>query len=283
MHVKPNLQANFQLDLKKAKEAAENAKTKVESAAMDMFQFYVNLLSVDAKYVWNKIIHEQIQSDPYTDLQGVSKKGPRETLRKSFDDCMMFHLLTMFPNNAAEQERYCLMNMLKKPQHIIVCQFVQRVEQLNSKIAQLPCWFYSPSVKPNTTLANVTFTKAGLKSHVLRMCPLMWQDQFIPRRKGMTPMDMRLLLMLLKAIECVCVQEKSSAQSGKKDSNKGKKENKQPGTDAAIRVPKKACTEKHCNLCKKHGDMHIMQNRRDCCKCWKSFQSQEGQYQQFGC
>jgi hypothetical protein len=93
------------LDLEKAKEAAENAKAKAESAAKDMFQFYANLLSVDAKYSWNKIVQEQTQSDPYTDLQGVSKKGPRGPSHKSFDDCVMIHLLTMFPNNTAEQER----------------------------------------------------------------------------------------------------------------------------------------------------------------------------------
>jgi hypothetical protein len=57
----------------------------------------------------------------------------------------------------------------------------------------------------------------------------------------MTPVDMHLLLMSLKAIERVCMQEKSNAQSGKKASNKGEKANKQPGTDATIRVPKKAC------------------------------------------
>jgi hypothetical protein len=44
------------LHLKKAKEAKENAKAKVESAAKDIFQFYANLLSVDTKYAWNKII-----------------------------------------------------------------------------------------------------------------------------------------------------------------------------------------------------------------------------------
>jgi hypothetical protein len=44
-----NLQAMYQLDLEKAKEATENAKAKVKSAAYDMFQYYVNLLSVDAK------------------------------------------------------------------------------------------------------------------------------------------------------------------------------------------------------------------------------------------
>jgi hypothetical protein len=42
-----DLQAMYQLDLKKVREATEYAKAKVESAAHDMFQFYANLLSVD--------------------------------------------------------------------------------------------------------------------------------------------------------------------------------------------------------------------------------------------
>ncbi len=68
-----------------------------------MFLFYANLLSADAKSMWNKIAKKQ--SDPFKDLQGVSRKGPRGLLHKSFDDCVMFHLLTVFPNNAAEQEK----------------------------------------------------------------------------------------------------------------------------------------------------------------------------------
>jgi hypothetical protein len=44
----------------------------------------------------------------------------------------MFHLFTMLTNSTAEQERYYIMNVLKKPQRVSICQFVQRVEQLNS-------------------------------------------------------------------------------------------------------------------------------------------------------
>jgi hypothetical protein len=156
----PDRQAVYQLDLKKAKESAENARAKVESAAQDMFQFYANLLAVDAKYAWNKNIQEQTQSDPCTDLQGVSKKGPRGLSRTVIDDCMMFHLLTVFPNNnnVTEQERYYLTNVLKKRQHVIVGQLVQRVEhstptlcschagstaQLSSP-PQFPLMFHSP-------------------------------------------------------------------------------------------------------------------------------------------
>jgi hypothetical protein len=36
---------------------------------------------------------------------------------------------------------------------------------------------------------NVPFAKADLVIQVLRMCPLMWQDQFNLHKKGMTPMD----------------------------------------------------------------------------------------------
>ncbi len=59
---------------------------------------------------------------------------------KLFNDCMMFHLLNAFPINAAEQEKYYIMNVLKKPQRIIVHQFVWRVEQLNAYIPQMPCF-----------------------------------------------------------------------------------------------------------------------------------------------
>ncbi len=84
----------------------ETAKNKHKAAATKMFQFYANLLSLDAKYAWNKILREQMEADPFKDLQGVSRKGPRGLLRESFDKYIMFHLLTVFPNNAAEQEKY---------------------------------------------------------------------------------------------------------------------------------------------------------------------------------
>jgi hypothetical protein len=69
-----------------------------------------------------------MEADPNKDLQGKSKKGPRRLTCESFDDCVMFHLLTVSPNNAAEQEKYYLLNVLEKPQRVGVCKFVQRVE-----------------------------------------------------------------------------------------------------------------------------------------------------------
>jgi hypothetical protein len=41
-------------------------------------------------------------------------------LRNLFNNCIMFHLLTAFPINAAEQEKYYMFNVLKKPQRVKV-------------------------------------------------------------------------------------------------------------------------------------------------------------------
>jgi hypothetical protein len=189
----PELCNEYQALYDKATFAKETAKNKKEAAATKMFQFYANLLSSDDKYVWNKIVREQMEADPFKDLQGMSRKGARGLLRESFDKCVMFHLLTVFPNNAAEQEKYNLSIVLKKPQRVGIRQFVQPVEQLNAYFAQLPCWYYSPGYNAGITPANVPFSEADLASHVLWMCPHQWQDKYNLQEKGMTPMDMHSL------------------------------------------------------------------------------------------
>jgi hypothetical protein len=79
------LRSDIMAELKQAVGAAEEAMTKRDKAAEDMFQLYANLPSINARYAWNKIVQEQTNADPYTDLQGLTKKGPREkadTLQK---------------------------------------------------------------------------------------------------------------------------------------------------------------------------------------------------------
>jgi hypothetical protein len=214
----PDLRMEYQADYEKAKFAAETTKNKRKAAATKMFQVYTNFLSSDAKYVWNKIVTVQTEADPFKDLQGVFRKGPRRLLWESFDDCVMFHLLTVFPNNAAEQEKYYFSNVLKKPQRVGVRQLIQCIEQLNAYGAQQPCWYYSPSYNAGMTPANVPFTEADLASHVLWMCPHRWQDQYNLQEKGMTPMEMRSLQASLEAIKRMCTPEKAHAQSCKKAS-----------------------------------------------------------------
>ncbi len=124
------------------------------------FTFYLNLLSPKSKYAWNKIIVEQTEGDPYVNLQGVSLEVPRGMSRKLSNNCVMLHLLTAFPINAAKQEKYYISNVLKKPQRVNVHQFVCRVEQLNAYISQMPCFYYSPNSNASTKPENIPFTEA---------------------------------------------------------------------------------------------------------------------------
>ncbi len=248
------MKANFSADLEKAKQALRIAKGAMNAAASKMFGFFSNLLSPESKYAWNKIVSEQTESDPYVNLQGEAMQGPRGMSRQLFLDCMMFHVLTAFWINAAEQEKYYITNVLKKPQRVNVCQFVCRVEQLNAYIAQMPCFYYNPNANASTKPKNVPFMEAELGAHVLRMCLLAWQDQYNLNERGMTPMDMRTLLTSLEAIERVCTHEKGKQEEkAEKASFNKKKGKKRPGTDPMARVPKKVRFAKNCDLCKKHG------------------------------
>ncbi len=77
-------------------------------------------------------------------------------------------------------------------------------------------------------------------------------------------MDMRSLLTLLEAIECICTYKKGKLESSEKSSHKSEKGKKRPGTEATIRVPKKVCFEERCDLCKKHGGAYTTHTARDC-------------------
>ena len=131
----------------------------------------------------------------------------------------------------------------------------------------MPCFYYSPNANASTKPENVPFTEAELGAHVLRMCPLAWQDQYNLNEKGMTPLDMCALLTSLEAIERVCTHEKGKQEEkAEKASFNGKKGKKRPGTDPTACVPKKARFAKNCNLCKKHGGAHTPHNTGECRK-----------------
>jgi hypothetical protein len=166
------MKVGFQEDLEKAKQAQGIAKGAMTAAMSKIFTFYSNLLSPKSKYAWNKIVAKQTESDLFVNLEGDSLEGPRGMSHKSCNDCLMFHLLTAFPINAAEQEKYNISNVLKKHKHINICQFVHPVEQLNAYIAQMPCFYYSPNSNASTKPKNVPFTEAELGAHVLHMCPI---------------------------------------------------------------------------------------------------------------
>ena len=76
-------------------------------------------------------IKDQVGTASWTNLKGIEQTVVREKSRESFDDCVTFHLLMDFASDAAEQQRFYISNVLKKPARVLMRHFFQCVEQLN--------------------------------------------------------------------------------------------------------------------------------------------------------
>ena len=103
-----------------------------------VFQLYSNLLMDEVGRPWSKIIGEQIEVAPWTDLF-VEHTKEHKKLWQSFIDCIFFHLLTVFQSDVAETQGFYISNRLKKLSQVLIRQFMQRIQQLIS------FWTYCPS------------------------------------------------------------------------------------------------------------------------------------------
>jgi hypothetical protein len=117
------MKAAFQVDLEKAKEATKDTQGAMTAAANKMFAFYSNMLPPESKYSWNKIAIEQMESNLFVNLQGVTQESPRGMSCKSFNNCGVFTCSPCFPS-MWRREKYYITNILKKPQRINVRQFI---------------------------------------------------------------------------------------------------------------------------------------------------------------
>jgi hypothetical protein len=94
-------------------EAHAKAKSVVEHIASKIFQINSNLFLEETRQPWSKILAEQIGSSPQKDLRGIVHNSLRSKTWDSFQECITFHMLTVFRNNVAEAQRYYISNCLK--------------------------------------------------------------------------------------------------------------------------------------------------------------------------
>ncbi|MFM8588488.1 MAG: hypothetical protein ACKOBX_09120, partial [Bacteroidota bacterium] len=241
-------------------------------AAEGFFSLYANLLSVEQRIAWEKIVDQQIETAPWTDLKGRKRTTPRAKTKKSFMQCTTHHLLTIFNMDAAEQQLYYISNVLKKPQRVTVRAFFTRVEQLNSYVKLLPSIYNSPKATESTEPAK-PFTEAQLAVLLLRMCPESWQNQYDLTQETI-PQDTRRLLLVLENIEklgtlsTIPLKQPAVTNGGNAKANgNSEKAGKKKGTNSyGDRNPKKQRVEKHCNLCQKHGGAQNTHNTSECTK-----------------
>ncbi len=263
-------------ELKKERDAFLKAQTEAEAerviTADSIFTQYANLLSVEQRGAWEKIVEQKVDVSGWTDLRGRKHNKKRGKTYKHFLECTVFHLQTVFDEDAAERQQIYISLHLKKPQRVTVCAFFTCVEQLNNYVKYLPSIYNSPKATESTQLA-VPYTEAQLAVQLLRMCPVHWQNQY-DLNQNSVPHDTRRLLADLENIEKLSTsstvpKSPSNGNNGgnaKPNRNSDKNGKRKNGNSFADKIPKKARVEKHCNLCQKHGGAASTHNTSKCTK-----------------
>eukprot|EP00804_Cyclotella_cryptica_P016279 CCRYP_005743-RA/>CCRYP_005743-RA protein AED:0.85 eAED:1.00 QI:0/0/0/0.66/1/1/3/0/377 len=214
----------------------------------------------DCPSPWTTIAGEQINCEPWTDVYGTEHPTKRPASWTSFQECVQLHLQTAFRTDAAEQERFYISNGLKKPNRVPTRDFVQRIQRLNGYVELLPCLFYSSKAAKSTKVCG-PFDDADLASHILRMVPRNWQDQY-ELSGALVPQSGTS--QVLERIEKAYPTEKVG--EGPKTVAKANDSSRKKMVSFSDRIPKKRRTEKYCSLCKKHGGAHTTHNTPDCRK-----------------
>jgi len=93
------------------KAASKEAGEERDHSAEGFFSTYANLLSIEARIAWDNIVARQISTAPWTDLKGKKHPIAQAKTKKSFDECVTHHLLTVFTIDSAERQKYYINNI----------------------------------------------------------------------------------------------------------------------------------------------------------------------------
>ena len=91
-------------------EAQVKVKSAVEHIASKIFQLSSKFLLEEARQPWNKILAKQIDSSLWKDLRDIVHNTPRSKTWDSFKECVTFHMLTLFRNDATAAQRSYISN-----------------------------------------------------------------------------------------------------------------------------------------------------------------------------
>jgi len=123
--------------------AVEAEKLAITTKGAKAFERYKNLFSGEARQTWEKITKAQVTRASWEDVYRVMHTDTPTKTWGSACDCIRFHLQRVFWYNACETHKYYIMNALKKPNQVLICEFFVPTEQLNSYLEMLPCLYYA--------------------------------------------------------------------------------------------------------------------------------------------
>ena len=119
-----NVTRKLEVTTTKVKSTKANAVHAVAiGACYDLFR---QLLADDPQVQWDRIVREVNNNGPWTALDGSKHKGLCMKTSELLEDCIMFHKLTVFSVDAAEQRKSYMMGSLKKPHSMSINKHVSR-------------------------------------------------------------------------------------------------------------------------------------------------------------
>ena len=202
-----------ELEVTAAKVKAKEANAVHAVAIGACYDLFCQLLADDPRVQWDRIVREVHNNGPWTALDGTKNRGLWMKTSKSLEDCIMFHKLTVFSCDAAEQQKSYMMGSLKKPHNMSIKKHVSCFETINDYISLLPMLQDSSLAVASTKKGNVPFNDATLAGIVLATCHIDWRNLYELNHKTV-PESTRSMLHDLETIEKVFVEknyEKSRA------------------------------------------------------------------------
>jgi hypothetical protein len=101
----------------------ESLKKRINTTEKDLEKAEKKALTEIVKAygtMWDKLVQEMYQKDPWVAVDGSLNQGPREKTWESFLDCIELHKLTIFSCDAAELQQYYMQKHVRKPQRVTV-------------------------------------------------------------------------------------------------------------------------------------------------------------------
>jgi hypothetical protein len=165
---KKEVRINILTNLKKNLKAKKDVSVKKAQNAYELICcFVVGKVQTN----WDRVKNEMHMKNPWVGVNGCSNKGLHMHSWISFVECIELHKLVVFPADAAEKQRYCMQQTIKKPQRVTAGQFMSCMGVLNDYPAYLPTGYDLLMAIAGTKKMNVPFDEADLAGIVLNTVP----------------------------------------------------------------------------------------------------------------
>ena len=183
--------------IKTLKSSVVEAKKDRSAVMATIFSTTANFLRGDGKTPWDKIVAEQTERDPWTNLRGIEQAGVRGKTLPAWKDCFILMLKTVFANNAAEQQKFYLTLLRLNPKQKVRA-FLQRSTTVAGYVAELPSIFNSRDAT-DVTKPVVPYEDSEFATIMLHAMPHKWQTQYDLGHKA--PPNVEYLQDALEKIE----------------------------------------------------------------------------------